>query len=134
MISGSLLGSGWLAIFQSVLEGLEGYLGERNNNECKGLCQAPIVEQESKLETPCLELGIYLALSREEMVSVQRTTGNRLGRSGALRRILGKDRKWLLAQIACAQPQRLPLSHKAPGQVVQATVHFLTRLDISKTY
>lgn len=77
MISGSLLESGWLAISQSVLEGLEGYLGERNNNECIGLCQAPIVEQESKLETPCLELGIYLALSREEMVSVQRTTGNR---------------------------------------------------------
>lgn len=47
---------------------------------CRGLCRAPgelsTVERESKMETPWLELRIYLGLSREETVSVQRATGN----------------------------------------------------------
>lgn len=33
------------------------------------------IARESKLETAWLELGVYLALSREEIVSVQRATG-----------------------------------------------------------
>lgn len=49
-------------------------------------------------------------------------------------KIPSTGRRWPLAKITGARPQCLRFPTRLPAKVVQATVHFFTRLEVCKNY